>query len=75
MSGIMEVLVVAGLFVLRIGVPVALLLVVGTLIERAYRRREAEDTERPIAVEMQPTYETQVEEPAELKGEENSARN
>lgn len=52
MSGFMDVLIVAGLFVLRIGLPLAALLVVGGLIERAYRRREAQDTERPIAVEM-----------------------
>lgn len=74
MSGIMDVLVVAGLFVLRIGVPVAVLLVIGTLIDRAYRRREAEDTERPIAVEMQPVHEKQTE-PAELVDDNKSARN
>jgi len=52
MSEFLDVLIVAGLFVLRIGLPLAILLAVGTLIERAYRRREAHDVERPISVEM-----------------------
>lgn len=50
MTGIMEVLVVAGLFVLRIGLPLTTLLLIGALIERAYRRREARDSDRPIAI-------------------------
>ena len=75
MSGIMDVLVVAGMFVLRIGVPVAVLLVIGTLIDRAYRRREAEDTERPIAIDRQPMHEKQVE-MAELADDDSAeARN
>jgi len=73
MSGIMDVLIVVGMFVLRIGVPVAALLIIGALVDRAYRRREAEDTERPIAVEMQPMHEKQAE-PAELV-DDKSARN
>lgn len=52
MSEVLDVVIVAALFVLRIGLPLAILLAVGTLIERAYRRREASDVERPISVEM-----------------------
>ena len=52
MSEITEVLSIIGLFFLRIGVPLLILLVIGTLIERAYRRREADDTERPVSVEL-----------------------
>ncbi len=74
MSGIMDVLIVAGMFALRIGVPVAALLVIGTLIDRAYRRREAEDTERPIAVEMpQSVHEKQMESVERV--EDESSRN
>lgn len=39
-----EILAVAGLFVLRIGLPLVILLVVGALIERAYNRRTESDT-------------------------------
>ncbi len=52
MSEITEVLSVIGLFFLRIGVPLLILLVIGTLIDRAYRRREVNDTERPVSVDM-----------------------
>ena len=61
MNAIGEVLSVAGLFLVRIGLPLLLLLVVGTLIDRAYRRREAEDTERPVALDM-PLHQDQPEE-------------
>jgi len=43
MSRVVNILIVAGLFVLRIALPLAALLAVGALIERAYRRREAGD--------------------------------
>jgi hypothetical protein len=36
---VMEILAVAGLFVIRIGLPVAILLTIGALIENSYRRR------------------------------------
>lgn len=35
----LEVLIVAGLFVVRIGIPLMILLTVGAVIERAYARR------------------------------------
>lgn len=52
MSQVLEVLAVAGLFLLRIGVPVLILLVIGTLVERAHSRREKLDAERPIAIDL-----------------------
>jgi hypothetical protein len=36
----MDVLYVAGLFVVRIGLPLLVLMVIGTLVEHAYNRRE-----------------------------------
>jgi hypothetical protein len=52
MNEIAEVLSIVGLFFLRIGVPLVILLVIGTLIDRAYRRREARDTERPVSIDL-----------------------
>ncbi len=52
MNEIREVLSIAGLFFLRIGVPLLILLVIGTLIDRAYRRREAKDMERPVSIDL-----------------------
>ncbi len=52
MNEITEVLSIVGLFFLRIGVPLLVLLVIGTLIERAYRRREAQDVERPVSIDL-----------------------
>ena len=60
MAGFIEVLLVAGLFIMRIGLPLVLLIVTGTFIDRAYRRREAGGTQR-AAVEL-PQYERQSEE-------------
>lgn len=40
MTGTFEVLVVVGLFIVRIGIPLTILLAVGSLIERGYSRRE-----------------------------------
>jgi hypothetical protein len=37
----LEILWIAGLFILRIGVPLGILLLIGTLIERSYRDRPA----------------------------------
>ncbi len=37
-----EVLAVAGLFVLRIGLPLVILMTIGALIENSYRRRSEE---------------------------------
>ena len=42
MDGILSVLSVAGLFLLRVGVPVVLLVLVGILIARWQSRRDAE---------------------------------
>lgn len=50
MQGFMDVVTVAGFFLLRVGLPLIALMVIGTLVERAYRRREA--AERPIAVQF-----------------------
>jgi hypothetical protein len=52
MNEITEVLSIVGLFFLRIGVPLIILLVIGTLIDRAYRRREPQDMERPVSVDL-----------------------
>jgi hypothetical protein len=52
MNEIREVLSIAGLFFLRIGVPLLILLAIGTLIDRAYRRREAKDMERPVSIDL-----------------------
>ena len=52
MNEITEVLSIVGLFFLRIGVPLLILLVIGTLIDRAYRHREAKDMERPVSVDL-----------------------
>lgn len=52
MNEIREVLSIAGLFLLRIGVPLLILLVIGTLIDRAYRRREDKDMERPVPLDL-----------------------
>jgi hypothetical protein len=44
MSTLVNVLIVAGMFMLRIGLPLLVILTVGALIERTYRRRaEAEE--------------------------------
>ena len=42
MDGLLLTLSVIGLFLLRVGVPVVLLIVVGMLVERWQRHREAE---------------------------------
>ena len=42
MDGILSVLSVAGLFLLRVGVPVVLLVLVGILIDRWQSKRDAE---------------------------------
>lgn len=52
MNEIGEILSIVGLFFLRIGVPLMILLVIGTLIDRAYRRREAQDMERPVSIDL-----------------------
>jgi hypothetical protein len=52
MNEITEVLSIVGLFFLRIGVPLIILLVIGTLIDRAYRRRETQDIERPVSIDL-----------------------
>ncbi len=74
MNGITEVLSIVGLFFLRIGVPLLILLVIGTLIDRAYRHREAQDTERPVAVDMPARVDQpeKVEEVVETKARHSS---
>lgn len=74
MNGFTEVLSIVGLFFLRIGVPLLILLVIGTLIERAYRRREAHDMERPVAVDMPARVDQpeKVEEVVETKARHSS---
>ncbi len=76
MNEITEVLSIVGLFFLRIGVPLLVLLVIGTLIDRAYRRREAQDMERPVSVDMPVRIEQPQEtEEVELAKARRSAKN
>ena len=71
MNAIGEVLSIAGLFLLRIGLPLLILLTLGTLIDRAYRRREAQNTDRPIPLDM-PLHEEHPEEvPVQAKGRQS----
>lgn len=46
-----NVLIVAGLFMLRIGLPLLVVITVGALIERAYRRRAEVEEAAKVAVE------------------------
>ncbi len=62
MNGFLEIVSVLGLFFLRIGIPLLILLTIGTLIDRAYRRQEADDTERPVPLDLPLRHEEEIEE-------------
>lgn len=51
MNSVVSVLIVAGMFMLRIGLPLMVILTVGALIERAYRRRAAAEEAAAVAAE------------------------